>query len=303
MARAREQGMPVAGHVPADVDPRDAARAGMRTMEHMRAELGGYCTRARQAVCDSIIPVLREHGVWQTPTLLPRWVRAHMDSVELADPRLAALPYVVRDYWMAEHAQTLRRRTAADWPRLRAEHEEERWLALHLHRAGLSLLAGSDAGTSFSHPGSGLHDELEMLVDAGLTPLEALQAATRNAARALAADSLGTLEVGKMADVVLLAADPLADIRNTRRVVAVVIGGASSTAPRSTRCRWRPEPRGSVRPCWLFPIPYSLFPVPSKRPIPNPATSSAHAPPDSRAPTRSPVRGASRMPLRKWPAA
>jgi imidazolonepropionase-like amidohydrolase len=222
--RARERGMPLAGHVPGEVDPRDAARAGMRTMEHMRAELGGFCTRATRPACDSIIPVLRGHGVWQTPTLLPRWWRAHMDSVDPADPRLAALPPVVRDYWMAEHAQKVRQRTAEDWRRVRAEHDEERWLAGYLHRAGVPLLAGSDAGVPFSHPGGGLHDELEMLVQAGLTPMEALQSATRNAAQALGADSLGTLEAGKMADVVLLAANPLADIRNTRRIVAVVIG-------------------------------------------------------------------------------
>jgi imidazolonepropionase-like amidohydrolase len=223
--RARELGMPLAGHVPGEVDPRDAARAGMRTMEHMRAELGGYCTRATRPACDSLVPVLRGHGVWQTPTLLPRWVRAHLDSVDLADPRLAALPQVVRDYWMAEHAQKRAQRTPDDWRRLRGEHEEERWLAGYLHRAGLPLLAGSDAGVPFSHPGGGLHDELEMLVDAGLTPMQALQAATRNAAQALAADSLGTLEVGKVADVVLLAASPLDDIRNTRRIVAVVLAG------------------------------------------------------------------------------
>ena len=224
-ARAGERGMPIAGHVPAEVDPRDAARAGMRTMEHMRAELGGYCTRATQPACDSIIPVLREHAVWQTPTLLPRWFRAHMDSVDVADPRLASLPRVVRDYWLAEHAQRLQARTADDWRRLRGEHDEERWLAGHLQRAGLALLAGSDAGVPFSHPGIGLHEELAMLVDAGLTPMQALQAATRNAAQALGADSLGTLEVGKMADVVLLSANPLDDIRNTRRLVAVVLGG------------------------------------------------------------------------------
>jgi imidazolonepropionase-like amidohydrolase len=224
-ARARERGMPLAGHVPGEVDPRDAARAGMRSMEHMRAELGGFCTRTTAAACDSIIPVLREHRVWQTPTLLPRWVRAHMDSVNAADARLAALPTVVRDYWIGERAGKLAERTADDWRRLRGEHDEERWLAGYLHRNGLALLAGSDAGVPFSHPGAGLHDELAMLVEAGLTPMEALQAATRNAAQALGADSLGTLEVGKVADVVLLAANPLDDIRNTRRIVAVVIGG------------------------------------------------------------------------------
>lgn len=287
-ARAADRGLPLAGHVPGEVDPREAARAGMRTMEHMRAELGGFCTRATRPVCDSIIPVLREHRVAQTPTLLPRWVRAHMDSVDAADARATELPAVVRQYWMAEHTGKRAGRTDDDWRRLRGEHREERWLAGYLHASGLALLAGSDAGVPFSYPGAGLHDELRMLVDAGLTPMEALQTATRNAAQALGADSLGTLEVGKMADVVLLAANPLDDIRNTRRIVAVVIGGRLlHTADRSSIVRVR----------------YLRRVDQPNRAMPNGATSGHHAPRESRAPMRSPVRGARRMPLRKWPAA
>jgi imidazolonepropionase-like amidohydrolase len=78
----------------------------------------------------------------------------------------------------------------------------------------------------YCFPGFSLHDELELLVRAGLTPLEALQAATRNPARYFGRlKDLGTVEAGKLADLVLLEADPLADIRNTRRITAVVAGG------------------------------------------------------------------------------
>jgi imidazolonepropionase-like amidohydrolase len=95
-----------------------------------------------------------------------------------------------------------------------------------LRDAGVPLLAGTDVGFLLICPGSGLHDELEHLVEAGLTPWEALRAATSEAARYLERDKdLGTVELGKRADLVLLDANPLDDIRNTRRIRAVVLNG------------------------------------------------------------------------------
>ena len=90
----------------------------------------------------------------------------------------------------------------------------------------MPLLAGSDVANPFSFYGAGLHDELGLFVEAGLSPLEALQTATLNPARFLSAtDSLGTLETGKLADLVLLDANPLQDIRNVRHPRAVVLNG------------------------------------------------------------------------------
>ena len=97
-----------------------------------------------------------------------------------------------------------------------------------MQHSGVRLLAASDfAWPDLTiRPGISLHDELELLVEAGLTPMQALQAATLNAARALdVADQMGTIERGKRADLVLLDADPLADITNTRKIHAVVVGG------------------------------------------------------------------------------
>jgi len=96
-----------------------------------------------------------------------------------------------------------------------------------MHRAGVSFLTGTDAiAQSYVFPGFSVHEELELLVTAGLTPLEALQTATRNPAEFLGLlDSLGTVENGKIADMVLLEANPLDDIRNTRRIVGVVLHG------------------------------------------------------------------------------
>jgi imidazolonepropionase-like amidohydrolase len=95
-----------------------------------------------------------------------------------------------------------------------------------MHHAGVPLLAGTDAMDGDVLPGLSLHQELALLVASGLTPIEALQAATRNPARFLGqSDSRGTVEQGKMADLVLLDANPWQDISNTRKIHAVVLGG------------------------------------------------------------------------------
>jgi imidazolonepropionase-like amidohydrolase len=87
-------------------------------------------------------------------------------------------------------------------------------------------MAGTDVGVPNLFPGFSLHDELALLVEAGLTPLEAVQAATRNTAEGVGlGDDVGTIEVGKLADLILLDADPLAAITNTTRIAAVVANG------------------------------------------------------------------------------
>src|SRR5689334_24141597 len=96
-----------------------------------------------------------------------------------------------------------------------------------LHAAGARLLAGTDFfGLGKQLPGLGLQNELTLLVESGLSPLAALQAATVTAADALGqSDALGALEPGKVADIVLLEADPLADIHNARRVRTILKAG------------------------------------------------------------------------------
>jgi imidazolonepropionase-like amidohydrolase len=95
-----------------------------------------------------------------------------------------------------------------------------------MRRAGVGILAGTDSPLRNSPPGFGLHGELEYLVRAGLTPMEALRAATIEPARYFGMlDSLGTVAPGKVADLVLLDASPLTDIRNTRKIAAVIANG------------------------------------------------------------------------------
>jgi imidazolonepropionase-like amidohydrolase len=106
----------------------------------------------------------------------------------------------------------------------RQEREFRELLALVglLNRSGVRLLAGTDLAASILYPGFSPHDDLALLVEAGLTPMQALQTATRNPAQMLRRNDLGTIAAGKLADLVLLDADPLADIRNTQKIRAVV---------------------------------------------------------------------------------
>ena len=95
------------------------------------------------------------------------------------------------------------------------------------NRAGVKILAGTDGpGIGRLAPGFGLHHELKLLVEAGLKPIGALQAATINAARALRKDNeIGSLEPGKVADILLLNSDPLSDIHNTTKIDSVLLRG------------------------------------------------------------------------------
>ena len=102
--------------------------------------------------------------------------------------------------------------------------------------AGITLAAGTDAGNPGTLHGPSFYRELALLADAGLTPMEVLVAATRNAARAMGREAeLGTIEIGKAADLVALGADPLADVRNYQRVRWVMKGGVMSFTATAAR--------------------------------------------------------------------
>lgn len=173
-----------------------------------------------------------KNGTWQTPTLALLEGFAKMrDEDFVHDPRRKYLLKAWADSWDPQNTFYLKDLTPEAYTQLNARirtllarYEK---LVGDMHRAGVQFLAGTDAnGWNPVYPGFGLHEELALLVESGLTPMEALQSATRNPAMYFGRlDSMGTIEKGKSADLVLLDADPLIDIHNTQKIAGVIMKG------------------------------------------------------------------------------
>jgi imidazolonepropionase-like amidohydrolase len=171
------------------------------------------------AKASALFALLRRNDTWQVPTLLVVYKAGQAASENMStDSLLVYIPKGLRDYWMSLPADINAKEGAVYG--FRSD------LVGQMNRAGVSLLAGSDCPNAFVYPGFAIHQELQLLVHAGLTPAQALRTATINAARFLGVtDSLGAVAPGKIADLVLLDADPLTDISNTQRIRAVIQGG------------------------------------------------------------------------------
>src|SRR5262249_49786525 len=134
------------------------------------------------------------------------------------------MPERLRDSWHKYRQGQGLPPSTREWRR--KEFQKYKELTGILHRAGVTLLAGTDTPEPYCPPGYSLHQQLGLLGDSGLTPAAALQAATINNARSLKqADHLGSIAPGKIADLVILTADPTVDIRNTRKIAKVLKGG------------------------------------------------------------------------------
>jgi imidazolonepropionase-like amidohydrolase len=174
----------------------------------------------------SLITTLAKRKVLVDPTLTVFRNMLLLSDLEEVQrhPDNALMPERLRTYWDGyRRGQGL---APATRDRRRAEFAKYQELTGLLHRAGVPLLAGTDAPEPYCPPGFSLHQELEYLVASGLTPADALRAATLNNARALKKDDkLGSVAAGKLADLVILGADPTADVRNTRKIERVIRGG------------------------------------------------------------------------------
>ena len=254
-AESKRRGLPMVGHVPDLVSVAEASDAGMRSIEHnyglemacssreaelrdslrvalapepawpvygpVQSRIFAQAAASRDAAkCRALYERLAENGTYWTPTLTVLRGFAFMgDSAELA--RLP-MEYARKGmYWQAVRPVT---------PEQRARREEAfgRRIAEwgEMRRAGVPILAGTDLANPNVIAGWSLHDELSLLVRAGLSPLEALRAATLTPARYMGAmDSMGTVAAGRVADLVVLDANPLEDVRNTQRIHAVVARG------------------------------------------------------------------------------
>lgn len=204
---AKAMGLRVLGHVPRQLGLSLALSSGQHSIEH----LSGYSL----ANIDIEARMTKDHNVWNTPTL--------------------AISHIVRDESTIEGLEYVSPNTIKTWREYKAampveqivpklEHQQE--LVRVLHRQKARLLAGTDANNPFVVPGFSLHSELEYLAGAGLSPYEALKTATFNPAVALGQiDTMGTIEPGKWADMVLLSKNPFEDIRNTRTITGTMLRG------------------------------------------------------------------------------
>jgi hypothetical protein len=250
---ARRIGMPLIGHVPEAVSPAEAARAGQLSQEHLINILLACSTREDELRAEriallsdtSVSPSERARllgfpkaeGLFDTydPEKAARLFQTFVDYGAWQTPTLVLLKYFAEGGEAVRSLSYMRdlsaSQLAAFQERVRALLVRHQQLVGDMHKAGVRFLAGTDMNvTTPVPPGISLHQELELLVQSGLTPMEALQTATYNAAFYVGLLSLlGTLEEGKAADVVVLDANPLDDIRNTRRIHSVVMRGSYYT--------------------------------------------------------------------------
>ncbi|WP_412061532.1 amidohydrolase family protein [Rubrivirga sp. IMCC45206] len=247
VAEAHRVGLDVVGHRPHAVSAVEAAAAGQKSVDHARVFLheaysGSAALRAAagtdawredrprmvaehdSAMAQEIFAAFVEHGTWYVPTHLTRWSDAYADAPAVRqDSLLQYLHPLMRWQWMEDVDATV----AEDpTPRGRQAYRDVYHAGLALtgaaHRAGVPVLVGTD----YIVAGADVHRELEQLVAAGLSAADALRAATLHPARYAGLErTSGSVAVGKVADLLLLDANPLDDIRHTQRIRAVVFNG------------------------------------------------------------------------------
>jgi len=186
----QDLGLTVVGHLPRGLSAVEGAGLGLRSIEHMSPYLG-----LSDAQLDDVIAAYEEHGTWMSPALF-----SMVAPVEARGDDISTNERVQRAYTIVGR----------------------------FHDAGIPILVGSN----FAYrdwpqtPGAGLHGEMRVLVEAGLSEMDVIKLATSRAAEfAGRAEETGTIQAGRSADLVLLDADPLADIRNTERIEAVFLRG------------------------------------------------------------------------------
>jgi len=243
---SKKEEIAFAGHVPDSVRAETMSDAGMRSFEHLigifegssplESEfLKGGKTEAKflasydRELAGKLAAVLAKNQTWQCPTLV--WERGGnlIDTIDFSkDARGKYVPaYWKERTWKAETAAVEKNFGTDDLATRKAFVAKELEVVLLLHKAGVPFLAGTDTPPGvYIFPGFSLHEEMQRFVAAGFTPLEALQTATINPAKFLGTEETqGTIEKGKYADLVMLDANPLADIGNTQKIAAVIFNG------------------------------------------------------------------------------
>ncbi len=262
---SRAVGLPFAGHASDRLSVAEASDLGQRTFEHLYGMTLAVSAREhqfrrridslpldpadpfawfaavreleRQAASSqrpgkvaALAKRLRHNGSWQSPTLVTMRVFSSPADTYTGDERMKYLPPSYERFW----AQTITKFAPVTPEQIVQQREyfaARLRLVGELHRHGVGFLLGTDAGNPYTFPGFSLHEELALLVEAGLSPLAAIQAGSRDAARFLGIADGGTVQSGRTADLVVLDADPLRDIRNTTRIDTVLTCGRVLTKP------------------------------------------------------------------------
>lgn len=255
-AEAPKHGLVLAGHLPVRVPLETALAAGQRSIEHPRVFLFG-CYRGAVGFralpdpmgaysrsvgiqarlvdehdperCAELMAAMAASDTWWTPTLqVLRMSALAGNRAFREDPRRRYIPYILRaglwepdaDHWAENAAHASGRNVQAELYQLALDNVRQ------AHAAGVRIVAGTDTQDAYIYPGFAIHDELAELVRAGLSPSGALRSATIDAARFSGrARDYGSIEAGKAADMILLEADPLTDIRNSGKIAGLFFNG------------------------------------------------------------------------------
>lgn len=245
-AEAHKQGLPIVGHVPDKVRLAEVVQAGQTSVEHLMGIFEGCSTEEDKFIqgegnlklllttqdqqrCDSLIKLLAQNQTWQVPTLAWQRGGTFLDQRDLKhDPLDKYVPAYWRDVTWKRFTDQMMPDLLKDPLALRQEYfTRNLQMVGSMHHAGVPFMAGTDTAPGvYIMPGFSLHDELANFVEAGLTPMESLQTATSNPAKFLGREAtMGSVDSGKIADLVLLSANPLDDIHNTSKISAVISRG------------------------------------------------------------------------------
>lgn len=261
VAEAKKLRVPFAGHVPLAITSIQASDAGQRSIEHLGKLLEDSSSAPEKIAAKRAEPIkegdffaftsrfarvndeilatysdkkartifthFRRNKTWQVPTLATKNSRTFIDELDAkGDPRSKYVEASQLEYWKPKVGFFSRYRTTEYIESQKRYFQKELDLVGEMNRLRVPILAGTDCPAAYVVAGFSLHDELALLVKAGLTPMQALQTATRNPAEYLGElNSQGTIEIGKTANLVVLDADPLKDISNTARINAVIQKG------------------------------------------------------------------------------
>jgi len=239
LKEAKRQGIQVVGHIPVSIsDPGTAIDAGHGSVEHIVSLFEGpYLQKVgagkskqealaefTDAEAKRLAQKMVKNGTWFDPTLITYWARSYQWEIRSKkDLREKYVSGSAKEFW----------RQFPDLPDepavrdlLKQAFDRMVEITRIQHQEGVRFLVGTDLAAKYTYPGFNVHDELQWLVNAGLSPMEAIQAGTRNCAESVGRlKDLGTIEENKLADFILLDKNPLMDIGNTKSIVMVVVNG------------------------------------------------------------------------------